>query len=142
MAEYIIGRPHTRFRAVKVRDNAVSFGTGAFNTTLQGGAVTANRVLTLPLTGGNLARFTRGTLTFDSPTLGTSSIGTGTVLLAGIGLADRIFIYNTGAGTSGALIVQTRVTAGSVVEFTFANLSSTVAAGTVAFTTHFGYLTL
>jgi hypothetical protein len=132
MAELILNRHHTRFRAIKVRDNAVSFGTAGFNLTLQSAPLTASRVITIAAGADfTIPRITHGSLNFEADSVGTNSISTSTFALTGAVVTDRIFIEKVNAGTAGALPISWFVSAADTVSVVMANVTA-VAAGTTS----------
>lgn len=67
MAKWISGQPYTRFRAIRLKDNKLSWKSGVYSGLLTTETLTADRTWTFPNETGEL--LTRGSEEIDSGTI-------------------------------------------------------------------------
>mgnify|MGYP001573326357 CR=1 FL=1 len=140
MAEFIRGKPKTRFRGIKLTDGELSFQNAGYNMTFVQSALTAAGTITIPaigdrqlLTSTGASVLISGTALIAWPAIGTTLAATsGTLTITGLALNSVVLVSRLDSGTTnGVVALNSFVSAADSLHVVFGSTANSgIAAGT------------
>ena len=132
MAEFIRGKPKSRFRGIKLTDGELSFASAGYNLTFAQATLTASGTITIPaatdVTLLTTANVTAGTIQLGNAittgAIGGNSTQTGTVALTGLGMDDVVVVTRQETNTDFLSITSAFPSAANILGLVYVNHGS------------------